>query len=159
MLKEPLRPHIKHQRGLWAPREHTIPGARPALSAGRLAPETTAAPSPLHAAGTPLQAWGQDGRLCLPGPPTAGRAERQTGKDSSDTAGGRAEVGTEVGPAPREEPQGPRVCQMLTPRQEDKTGGRKAIREVAGKKDVGLSHLRPGSQADVRDAGEVWALP
>ena len=69
------------------------------------------------------------------------------------------EVGTEVGPAPREEPQRPRVCQTLTPRQEDKIGGRKAIREVAGKKDVGLSHLRPRSQADVRDAGEVRALP
>ena len=33
------------------------------------------------------------------------------------------------------------VCQTLTLQQEDKTGGWKAIREVAGKEDVGLSLL------------------
>lgn len=105
MLRETQRRHTKHRRGPWARREQ-------GLSAGRLAPETPPAPPPLWATPCSRHAAPGLGTRRTPVParlPAAGRAERRTGRDSAATAGGRAGVGTEVGPASRPQRQGPRV--------------------------------------------------
>lgn len=165
MLRETQRRHTKHRRGPWARREHPGPRARPGLSAGRLAPETPPAPPPLSATPCSRHAAPGLGTRRTPVParlPAAGRAERRTGRDSAATAGGRAGVGTEVGPASRPQRQGPRVrvrsgvCQTLTLRQGDKFGGRKAIREVAGKEDVGLSHLEAQKREETSRRQRRW---
>lgn len=133
MLREPHRPHIKHQRGLWAPPEHAVPGARPALSAGRLAPVTTPAPSPLSVMPRSRHAAPGPGtrRTPLPArPPSCGaEANRQDGRD---TAGGQAEVGQRWDRLPETSPRGP-VCARRSPRGERTKRRQESNRGSGGK--------------------------
>lgn len=76
------------------------------------------------------------------------------GRASGGGDGGGASLQTAAPGAPRESALW--LCQMLTLRQGDKFGGRKASREVAGKEDVGLSHLEAQKREETSRRQRRW---